>query len=158
MAYLNEVRLIGNLTKDPEIKTLPKGDKVARVRIAVNRKFTRQDGSKGEEVGYFNCDFWGKAAEGVERFFKSGDPILVMGRLKFEEWDDKKTGEKRSAVGVFGENFQILKPYDGGSKREEQAPSRQKPDHIEQPAQRPAVPPRPAPQNAASSEDDDVPF
>lgn len=120
MASYNKVVLMGNVTRDPEFKVTPKGTSIAKIGLAVSRKFSTESGEKKEEVTFVDVDFIGKVSDVVSKYVKKGDPILIDGRLKLDQWEDKKTGEKRSKLGIFGENLQLLSrpsgpPSDGGS-------------------------------------------
>ncbi len=128
MASLNKVMIIGNLTRDPELRYTPKGQAVTDIALAVNRRYV-VDGEKREEVTYVDVTFWGKGAEIIAQYMKKGNPMYVEGRLRLDSWDDKTTGQKRSRLTVTGEEFQFLggkgegggssQPYDdeGGSSR-----------------------------------------
>lgn len=116
MATLNEVRLIGNLTKDPESRAAGQST-IVNFAIAVNRRWTAGDGTKKEEVSYFDCEAWNKTGELVMNYLKKGRPVLVCGRLQQDRWEDKDGG-KRSKIKVVVENVQFL-----GQKPEEGAPA-----------------------------------
>lgn len=105
--YLNSVTLIGNLTRNPELKALPSGMKVANFSIATNRSWKDKDGSKKEEVEYHNLVAFGRTAEVIEQYTHKGDQIYVEGRLKTTSWDDKATGAKRYKTEVMVESFQF---------------------------------------------------
>ena len=100
MANLNRVLLIGNLTRDPEIRYTPKGTAVADIALAVNRVFTGEDGEKREEVTYVDVVVWSRLAEIAEQYLKKGRPVFIEGRLQLDSWDDKQTGQKRSRLRV----------------------------------------------------------
>lgn len=108
MANLNEVRLIGRLTRDPEVRMLPSGGQVASFGLAINRKYRKADGSLQEETAFVDITCWGKQAELVYKYMKKGRLIFISGRLRYESWDDKNTGQKRSRLSVVGENIQFL--------------------------------------------------
>lgn len=118
MASFNKVILMGNVTRDPEVKYTAKGTAIAKLGMAVSRKWSTETGEKKEEVTFVDVDFIGKIAETVGKFIKKGDPIHVDGRLKLDQWEDKKTGEKRSKLGILGEGMQFLNraatPAEGG--------------------------------------------
>jgi single-strand DNA-binding protein len=118
MASFNKVILMGNVTRDPEVKYTAKGTAIAKLGLAVSRKFSTESGEKKEEVTFVDVDFIGKIAETVGKFVKKGDPIHIDGRLKLDQWEDKKTGDKRSKLGVLGEGMQFLSrpsgPPEGG--------------------------------------------
>lgn len=141
MASFNKVILLGNLTRDPEIKALPSGTTVATFGLAVNRRFSSQNGEAKEEVTFVDINAFGKQAETLAKYCAKGRPLMVEGRLKLDSWTDKE-GRKQSKLSVVLENFQLL----GG--RDESAPA-QAPTKAAAPA---AAAPAPAPG------DDDVPF
>ena len=115
MANLNKVMLIGNVTRDPEIKYTPKGSAVTDLGIAVNRVFTPEGGERREETTYVDVTLWGRQAEIAGEYGKKGRSIYIEGRLQLDSWEDKTSGQKRSKLRVVGENFQLLGPRPGGS-------------------------------------------
>lgn len=115
MANLNKVMLIGNVTRDPEIKYTPKGSAVTDLGIAVNRVFTPDGGEKREETTYVDVTLWGRQAEIAGEYCKKGRSIYIEGRLQLDSWEDKASGQKRSKLRVVGENFQLLGPRPGGA-------------------------------------------
>jgi len=119
MANFNKVILAGNLTRDPELRYTPKGTAIAKFGLAINRNWTGEDGQKREEVTFVDIDAFGKQAEVIGQYLRKGRPVLIEGRLKLDQWDDKQTGQKRSRLGVVLEAFSFL---DGGN-REGGAPS-----------------------------------
>lgn len=114
MASLNKVFLVGNLTKDPEIRFVPSGQAVANLRMATNRKYKAGNGEWKEEVTYLGVEVWGKSAEACGEYLKKGSPLLVEGRLKLKEWT-AQDGQKRSMLEVVAERVQFLS---GGPRRE----------------------------------------
>ena len=154
MASYNKVILLGNLTRDPELRYTPKGMAIAKVGLAVNRNWTSETGEKKEEVTFVDVDIFGRTAENVAQYMRKGRPILIEGRLRLDQWDDKQTGQKRSKLGVVGEVVQFLGSPTGG---EGGAPAAPKP-----PAAAAAPAPSPsAPEPSESDgppEGDDVPF
>jgi single-strand DNA-binding protein len=108
MASYNKVILVGNLTRDPELRYTPKGLAIAKIGLAVNRNYTTESGEKKEEVTFVDLDAFGRQAETLAQYMKKGSPLLVEGRLRLDQWDDKKTGEKRSKLGIVVEGFQFL--------------------------------------------------
>lgn len=108
MANLNKVMLIGNLTRDPEMRVTPKGTAVTQFSLAVNRKFKDESGGEREEVTYVDIEAWGKQAETIQKYLMKGRPLFVEGRLRLDQWEDKNTKEKRSRMKVVLENFQFL--------------------------------------------------
>src|SRR5256886_12042435 len=108
MASYNKVLLLGNLTRDPEVRYTPKGSAVADLGIAVNRQYTLDNGEKREEVTFIDVTFWGRTAEVAGEYLKKGRPVFIEGRLQLETWDDKQSGQKRSKLKVIGETMQML--------------------------------------------------
>jgi len=152
MANVNRVTLIGNLTRDPEVKFTPKGTATATIGLAINRKYKVGEEMK-EEVTFVDVELWGRQAEVVGEYCQKGRPLYVEGRLKLDQWDDKASGAKRSKLKVVGENIQLLGGRDSGGEGSgggSRPPAR---SAAERPAQRP-----PAPSSAANFPDDDVPF
>ncbi|MBI1368798.1 MAG: single-stranded DNA-binding protein [Planctomycetes bacterium] len=110
----NKILLMGNLTRDPELKYLPSNTPVAEFGLACNRKFKRQDGEMGEEVLFVDCTAFGRTAEVLNQYFKKGRPIFIEGRLKLDRWQDKDGGN-RSKHTVVIENFQFCDSREGGA-------------------------------------------
>jgi len=116
MPSLNKVMLMGNLTRDPELRYTPKGQAVTEVGLAMNRKYKTADGEVREEVTFVDITFWGKGAEIICQWMKKGRPLYVEGRLQLDSWDDKQTGKKTYKLRVIGDEFQFLGgPKEGGS-------------------------------------------
>ena len=113
MPNLNKVMLMGNLTRDPEIKYTPKGTAIAVFGIATNRSYTLESGEKREEVTFVDCEAYARLAEVIGEYCKKGKPIFVEGRLKLDTWDDKTSGQKRSKMKVIVEVMQLLGSRDG---------------------------------------------
>ena len=147
MPNYNKVILMGNLTRDPEVRYTSSGTAIAKLGMAVNRYWRNQEGQQQEEATFVDVDAFGKQAETIGQYLKKGRPIMVEGRLKLDQWDDKQTGQKRSKLGVTLENFQFLdsrsEDRDGGGSGGAQSPGG-------------------APANTQGgggfAEDDDVPF
>ena len=114
MASFNKVVLVGNLTRDPELRYTPKGTAIAKIGLAVNRVWTNEAGEKKEEVTFVDVDVFGRTAENVGQYMRKGRPILIEGRLKLDQWDDKQTGQKKSKLGVVAETVQFLGSAQGG--------------------------------------------
>jgi single-strand DNA-binding protein len=154
MASFNKVILAGNLTRDPELRYTPKGTAIAKVGLAVNRVWTNEAGEKKEEVTFVDVDIFGRTAENVGQYMRKGRPMLVEGRLKLDQWDDKQTGQKRSRLGVVAETVQFLGGAPGAGESGAPAAPR---------ATRPAAPASAAPaaepvEGDGPPESDDVPF
>lgn len=107
MASLNKVFLMGNLTRDPELRATPSGYSVASFGIAVNRKWRSKDGEDQNEICYVDVTAFGKTADVIGQYFQKGKPIFIEGRLKFSQWETKE-GQKRSKLDVTMESFQFL--------------------------------------------------
>jgi single-strand DNA-binding protein len=118
MANLNRVLLIGNLTRDPEVRYTPKGTAVAELGIAINRIYSGEDGEKKEETTFVDVTLWARQAEVAGQYLKKGRPVFIEGRLQLDIWDDKQSGQKRSRLRVVGENIQLL-----GARQEGEAPA-----------------------------------
>ncbi len=136
MASLNKVLLIGNLTRDPEVRYTPKGAAVCDCSIAVNRKWRDESGNQHEEVTFVDIVVWGKQAESVGQYLKKGSSACFEGRLQMESWEDKQTGQKRSKLKVVAEGVQFLSsPNREGGQQQSAAPSQ----HSQPPARRTAA-------------------
>lgn len=153
MANLNKVMLIGNLTRDPEVRYTPKGTAVADIGMAINRYYQSESGEKREETTFVDVTLWGRQAEVAGEYLKKGRPVYIEGRLQLDSWDDKQTGQKRSKLKVVGEAMQLLGGRDveggGGGSRPPAGPR--------QGGGAPSRPPA-DPDLDPAAEDDDIPF
>ena len=114
MADLNKVMLIGRLTRDPQLRYLPSQSAVCDFGLAVGRKWKTPTGEQKEETAFIDCTVFGKGAEIFNQYMAKGKQVFLEGRLKFDSWDDKTTGQKRSKLNVVVEDFQFLgSPGDG---------------------------------------------
>jgi|SRR5882672_5329576 len=152
MASFNKVILMGNLTRDPELRYTPKGTAIAKIGLAVNRVWTNEAGEKKEDVTFIDVDVFGRTAENVGQYMRKGRPILVEGRLKLDQWDDKTTGAKRSKLGVVAETVQFL----GGAPGSESGASAAAAPRVQRPAAS-ATAAEPV-EGDVAPESDDVPF
>ncbi len=154
MANVNKVILIGNVTRDPEVKFTSKGSAVTDVGLAINRTYTLESGEKREEATFVDVELWGRLAEIAGEYAKKGRPIYIEGRLRMDTWEDKASGQKRSRLKVVGENLQLLGGRPDGAGR----PASSGGDHeSHEPAPvRRTAPSRPAPPSTEA--DDDIPF
>ncbi len=143
MPNYNKVILMGNLTRDPEVKYTSGGTAIAKLGMAINRTWTNKEGQKQEETAFVDVDAFGRQAEVIGQYLKKGRPVMIEGRLKLDQWDDKQTGQKRSKLGVTLEGFQFLDSGGGGGYSQGNAPA--------------ASSGSSAP-SASLPEDDDVPF
>jgi single-strand DNA-binding protein len=123
MANVNKVILLGNLTRDPEVKHTQKGLAVADFGLAVNRTFTTDSGEKREEATFIDITVWGKTAELARQYLTKGRQVYIEGRLQFDSWEDKQTGQKRSKLRVVGETIQFLGSRQDGQPARAQAGS-----------------------------------
>jgi len=150
MASFNKVILLGNLTRDPEVRYTPKGSAVCDLGLAVNRQYTLDSGEKREEVTFVDVVLWSRLAEIAGEYLKKGRPIFIEGRLQLDTWDDKQSGQKRSKLRVIGETMQLLgRPPGtggGGEGGEEGRASRGK------------TTPPPKPTGGGEPDDDEIPF
>ena len=115
MPALNKVLLMGNLTRDPELRVTPKGTSICQFALAINRTFKMESGETREEVTYIDVEAWGKQGETIAKYVTKGRPLYVEGRLRLDQWEDKNTKEKRSRMKVVLEQFQFLGDSRGGS-------------------------------------------
>jgi single-strand DNA-binding protein len=154
MASFNKVILLGNLTRDPELKYTPKGTAVAQIGLAVNRVYSNDQGEKVEEVTFVDVDLFGRTAEIANEYLRKGRPVLIEGRLKLDSWDDKQTGQKRSRLKIIGEAMQLLGSRDNAGGGEEQREGRSSAP----PPRRPNAPPPKAQDPDLDQPEDDIPF
>jgi single-strand DNA-binding protein len=158
MASLNKTFLMGNLTRDPEVRYTPKGTAVCDISLAINRMLPpeQEGGERREEVTYVDVTLWGRTAENAGQYLAKGRNVFVDGRLALETWEDKPSGQKRSKLKVVAESWQFLgsKPAQGQAE----APTETKPEanHKRQaPAGKKSKPERDPDLDA---EPEDVPF
>jgi single-strand DNA-binding protein len=118
MASFNKVILLGNLTRDPEVRYTPKGSAVCDLGIAVNRVYTTEGGERREEVTFVDVVLWARLAEIAGEYLRKGRPVFIEGRLQMDSWDDKQTGQKRTKLRVVGESMQLLGGRPGGAAGE----------------------------------------
>ena len=155
MASVNKVILVGNCTRDPEVRYTPKGTAVADIGMAMNRYFSSDGGERREETTFVDVTLLGRQAEVAGEYLKKGRPVYIEGRLQLDSWDDKNTGQKRTKLKVVGEQMQLLGSREGGGgsspqQREENAQSNQSaPESSEG---------NDGAQFETDSEEDDIPF
>lgn len=126
MSSLNKVMLMGNLTKDPEVRYTPKGTAVGDISIAINEKFKSQDGTEREEVTYVEVVTWGRQAETAKEYLSKGSSIFVEGKLQLDQWETKE-GEKRSRMRVRADRVQFLSTRKGERSQTKTPESEQPP-------------------------------
>ncbi|MFM2242985.1 MAG: single-stranded DNA-binding protein [Verrucomicrobiota bacterium] len=152
MANLNKVLLIGNLTRDPELRYTPKGTAVADLGLAVNRRVSDGAGNWSDETTFVDVTVWGTTAENAQKFLTKGRGVFIEGRLQLDTWEDKQSGQKRSKLKVVGDTLQFLPDGKGGSGGGGGAP-RQAPAQSSPPQGGSA-----APMEDYQEEGDDIPF
>lgn len=167
-ATLNKVFLMGNLTRDPEMKQTPSGDTVAELGLAVSEQFrSRATNEVREVVTFVDVTVWGKVAENCGQYLTKGRPIFVEGRLVLDSWEDKTTGQKRSRLRVRADRVQFLyapervrRDANGAAMGSEWAPAPAAPAPYRTPAPAaPSAPAAPVPEVSSESQDvEDLPF
>jgi single-strand DNA-binding protein len=171
MANLNKVMLIGNLTRDPELRYTPKGTAVADITLAINRIWNNEQNVRQEETIFVEVTLWGRQAELAQQYLSKGRLAYIEGRLQMDTWDDKETGKKRSKLKVIGETLQFLPDGKGGSGGgasqggqyqggQHQGGGQPQGNRPPPPQQRPSPPQQGASAAPADdfAEDDDIPF
>lgn len=159
MPSFNKVILAGNLTRDPELRYTPKGTAIARLGLALNRSYSTETGEKKEEVTFVDVDAFGRQAEVIAQYMRKGRPILIEGRLRLDQWEDKNTHQKQSKLKVVLESFTFLDSRGSEGPAATGGPS-------EPPSRAAAVAPVPPPSGPSPAaepevpphEEDDVPF
>lgn len=153
MANFNKVYLIGNLTRDPELRVTPKGTAICQFGLAVNRQYKDESGATRDETTFVDIEAWGRQGETISKYCTKGRPLFVEGRLKFDQWEDKNSGQKRSRLKVVLEGFQFLGGRgEGGGPEGDAAPS---PERYSPPARSSSRQSAPPP---TEDIDEDVPF
>jgi len=156
MANFNKVYLMGNLTRDPEMRVTPKGTAICQFGLAISRSWKDESGQTREETAFVDIEAWGKQGEVIAKYCTKGRPLFVEGRLKFDQWEDKTSGQKRSKLKVVLENFQFIggrgdgAPAAGPASGDSAEPAAGEAPAARAPARAPAPPKDPV--------DEDVPF
>jgi len=115
MPSYNKVILMGNLTRDPEMRFLPSNTPVAQIGIAVNERWKNKQTDQWEErVNFIDCEAFARTAEVINQYFQKGKPILIEGKLRMDQWEDKQTGQKRSKLKVVIDSFEFVGGRDDG--------------------------------------------
>jgi single-strand DNA-binding protein len=153
MSSYNKVMLMGNLTRDIEVRYTPRGTAVADICIAINRTWKDDNGAKQEDTTFVDCTLWGKTAELAAKYLAKGRGIFLEGRLTLESWEDKDSGKKRTKLKVIGETIQFLPSGDPSSRPSAATSSRQEPRNMSVPSNRSTTP-----ASQPCDEDDDIPF
>jgi single-strand DNA-binding protein len=166
MASYNKVMIMGNITRDIELRAISNGTAVADLSLACNRVRTGDDGQKIEEVTFVDVTLWGRQAELASQYLGKGKPVFIEGRLQTDSWTDKETGKQRSKMKVIGENMQFIgAPSGGGGNssggQQQQNQAKQNSPQQAAPQQQQSPPQGGSPANnmpAFQDEDDDIPF
>lgn len=158
MASFNKVILVGNLTRDPEVRYTPKGSAVCDLGLAVNRQYSLEGGEKREEVTFVDVVLWARLAEIAGEYLKKGRPVLIEGRLQLDSWDDKQSGQKRSKLRVIGETMQLLGGRPGGGGEGEPDERGSSSGHSSGGGRSNSTPPPKAAPRPTEPDDDDIPF
>src|SRR5439155_11010797 len=153
MANFNKVMLMGNLTRDPEVRYTPKGTAVAEIGLAVNRIYSGENNEKREETTFVDVTLWGRTAEVAGEYLKKGRPVFIEGRLQLDSWEDKQSGQKRSKLRVVAEGMQLIgsRGGGGGSGEGDETASSSRSS-----GSRTTPPPKNAP--PVAPDDDEIPF
>jgi len=165
MASLNKVFLIGNLTRDPDLRYTPGGAAVCSFGVAVNRRYTTARGEDREDTCFVDVDAWGKWGEACNTYLRKGSPVLIEGRLRLDQWEDRETGARRSKLMVVAEHGQFLgrprsgdfddgPPESGPPRRRGGRPEPSGDDRAADQEDAPEMPPF----EDAGDADDDIPF
>lgn len=159
MPNLNRVLLMGNLTRDPELRYLPSNTPVVSIGLAVNRRWRNQQDQQQEETTFVDCEAFGRSAEVINQYLRKGRPVFIEGRLRLDQWQDRE-GQNRSKLKVVVENFQFVDSRGGGEASHEQAPGAAgQPSPSSRPAPVAASAPAPAGQDVHQPvKEDDIPF
>jgi single-strand DNA-binding protein len=152
MANFNKVMLMGNLTRDPEVRYTPKGTAVAEIGLAVNRIYSGENNEKREETTFVDVTLWGRTAEVAGEYLKKGRPVFIEGRLQLDSWEDKQSGQKRNKLRVVAEGMQLIgsRGGSGSSEGDEAASSSRSSGSRTTPPPKTALPSAP--------DDDEIPF
>jgi single-strand DNA-binding protein len=151
MANFNKVMLMGNVTRDIELRYTPKGTAVADIGLAVNRVRSGDGGERIEETTFVDVTLWGRTAEVAQQYSGKGKPLFIEGRLQMDSWDDKATGQKRSKLKVVADNIQLMGAAGGGGGGGQQHSGGGNPAPQQQGGS-------PAQGGASMDDNDDIPF
>ena len=151
MASFNKVMLMGNVTRDIELRYTPKGTAVADIGLAVNRVRSGDGGERIEETTFVDVTLWGRTAEVAQQYSGKGKPLFIEGRLQMDSWDDKATGQKRSKLKVVADNIQLMGAAGGGGGGGQQHSGGGNPAPQQQGGS-------PAQGGASMDDNDDIPF
>ena len=159
MPNLNRVLLMGNLTRDPELRYLPSNTPVVSIGLAVNRRWRNQQDQQQEETTFVDCEAFGRSAEVINQYLRKGRPVFIEGRLRLDQWQDKE-GQNRSKLKVVVESFQFVDSRSGGDGARDETSGRDSQSSSSRPA--PVVVSAPAANTGSNVhqpvEEDDIPF
>ena len=156
MPNLNRVLLMGNLTRDPELRYLPSNTPVVSLGLAINRRWRNQQDQQQEETTFVDCEAFGRSAEVINQYLRKGRPVFIEGRLRLDQWQDKE-GQNRSKMKVVVENFQFVDSRSGGDGARDETSGYSGQNASSRPA--PVAASAPAGPNAHQPvEEDDIPF
>ena len=157
MPNLNRVMLMGNLTRDPELRYLPSNTAVVNFGMAINRRWRGQEGEQREETTFVECSGFARTAEVINQYLKKGRPVFIEGRLRYEQWQDRESGSNRSRLSVVVENFQFIDSRGGDSAGESE--TNQTADRADSRAEpRPDGPPAAEADSHQPVDEADIPF
>jgi len=151
MANFNKVMLMGNVTRDIELRYTPKRTAVADIGLAINRVRSGDGGERIEETTFVDVTLWGRTAEVAQQYSGKGKPLFIEGRLQMDSWDDKATGQKRSKLKVVADNIQLMGAAGGGGGGGQQHSGGGNPAPQQQGGS-------PAQGGASMDDNDDIPF
>jgi single-strand DNA-binding protein len=149
---MNRVILVGNLTKDPEVRYTPSGTAVGDLRLAINRRYKGTDGEFRDETCFVGVTAWGRQAETCGEYLRKGAPVMIEGRLKYDEWE--KDGQKHNRLSVVAERVQFL----SGGPKDADAREPKEPREAPEPPRAEEAPPEGTRPAAAAGDDDNLPF
>jgi single-strand DNA-binding protein len=147
---INRVVLVGNLTRDPELRHTPSGTPVCSLRVAVNTRRKDETGQWVDKPNYFDVTVWGQQGENSAQYLSKGRPVAIDGRLEWREWQDRETGQKRQAVDIIADSVQFLGSREGGENGGRFTPQSDVPADTADFAQAPVA--------TGGTTDDDIPF
>ena len=160
MASFNKVILLGNLTRDPELRVTAEGQSICKLGLATNRSFKDKEGNLRDETTYVDIDAFGRQAETIAQYLNRGNPILIEGRLRYDQWEGPG-GEKRNKLKVTLESFTFVGSRADQDNHNSSSYEQKSPPPRSQANLAPHQTPKPAPPNlskSAEKEEDDVPF
>ena len=126
-ASFNRVILVGNITRDPQVKYTTGGTAMAEIGLAVNRRYKDANGQQKDETTFVDVQLWGRTAEIAGEYLRKGSSVLIEGRLQLDQWEDRETQQKRSKLRVVGEQMTMLGGK-SGERTERQEPQQNQPD------------------------------